>query len=85
MNNYKEFITMLSSEFNRYLMENEKLAKKIPVNAMIIFQVDGEEEFNKWHKDVSLKNKEAGQPVIFLHVKKWRKHSSIEELSMANP
>ncbi|MBI5375310.1 MAG: hypothetical protein HZA77_07735 [Candidatus Schekmanbacteria bacterium] len=85
MNNYKEFITMLSSEFNRYLMENEKLAKKIPVNAMIIFQVDGEEEFNKWHKDVSLKNKESGQPVIFLNVKKWRTHSSIEELSMANP
>ena len=45
---------MLSTEFQRYVMENEKLGEKIPLNAMVVFQVDGEDDFNNWHKDTSL-------------------------------
>jgi hypothetical protein len=64
-------------------MENEEFAAKIPANAMVIFQVEGEDDFNRWHKETSLRNKESDQPVIFVYVKKWRKHSSIEELKLA--
>ncbi len=83
MNKYAEFLAMVSTEFHRYLMENEELADKIPANALIIFQIEEEEGFNNWHKETSLKNRETNQPVIYIHVKKWRKHSSIEEISMA--
>ena len=83
MNEYAEFVTMVSTEFHRYLMENEQFADKIPANALIIFQIEGEEEFNNWHKETSLKNRETDQPVIYIYVKKWRKHSSIEDVSMA--
>ncbi len=83
MNKYTEFLTMVSTEFHRYLMENKQFADKIPANALIIFQIEGEEEFNNWHKETSLKNREADQPVIYIYVKKWRKHSSIEDVSMA--
>ncbi len=83
MNKYAEFLAMVSTEFHRYLMENEELAGKIPANALIVFQIEGEEGFNNWHKETSLKNKETDQPVMYIYVKKWRKHSSIEELSMA--
>jgi ABC-type Fe3+-citrate transport system substrate-binding protein len=75
---------MISTEFHRYLMENEEFAEDISPNALIIFQVEGEDEFNNWHKDTSLKNCEEGQPVIYVYVKKWRKHSSIEEIKVAN-
>jgi len=83
MGDYHRFLTMLSKEFQRYLMENEKLGDSIPPNAMVVFQVDGDDDFNAWHKDTSLKNREKDQPVICISVKKWREHSSIKELQLA--
>ena len=73
---------MVSTEFHRYLMENDEYTNKIPVNALVVFQVDGEDDFNKWHKETSLKNRESNQPIVYVYVKKWRKHSSIEELNL---
>ena len=82
MNNYTNYLAMLSTEFHRYIMENEEYAENIPANALVIFQVEGEDDFNDWHKNTSLKNREAGQPIIYVYVKRWRKHSSIEELEV---
>ena len=45
MNNYADFLTMVSTEFHRYLMENEKMGSVIPANALVIFQVAGEDDF----------------------------------------
>ena len=84
MSDYKNFLAMVSTEFHRYLMENEDFAEKIPANALVIFQIKGEDDFNRWHKETSLRNKEAEQPVILISVRGWRKHSSIEELSVAD-
>ncbi len=82
MSNYTNYLTMLSTEFHRYIMENEEVADNIPANALVIFQVEGEDDFNDWHRETSLKNREGGQPVIYVYVNKWRKHSSIEELKV---
>ena len=82
MSNYTNFLAMVSTEFHRYLMENEELSNKIPFNALIIFQIEGEDDFNTWHKEISLRNREPGQPIIYIYVKKWRKHSSIEEINL---
>lgn len=83
MGNYKDFLAMVSTEFHRYLMENEGFGEKIPANAMVIFEIEGEDNFNRWHKDTSLRNRESDQPVVLINVKKWRTHSSIEELNLA--
>lgn len=82
MNDYTNYLAMLSTEFHRYIMENEEAAVNIPPNALVIFQVEEEDDFNNWHKRVSLENREAGQPLIYVYVKRWRKHSSIEELKV---
>lgn len=82
MSKYTGFVTMLSTEFHKYLMENKECAINVPTNALVIFQVEGEEDFNNWHKVTSLKNREEGQTVICVNVKKWRRHSSIEELNL---
>ena len=82
MKNYSSFAAMLSSEFHKYLMENEKKAKEIPKGALIIFRVNGDEKFNKWHKEMSFNNKEKNQTVIYVDVKEWRKQSAIEKLSI---
>lgn len=83
MNNYTNFLSMVSTEFHRYLMENESIADKVPPNALVIFQVEGEDDFNNWHKQTSLRNRHGNQPIIYVYVKKWREHSSIEELNIA--
>jgi hypothetical protein len=82
MSNYTNFLAMVSTEFHRYLMENDEYTNKIPVNALVVFQVEGEDDFNKWHKETSLKNRESNQPIVYVYVKKWRKHSSIEKLDL---
>jgi hypothetical protein len=64
-------------------MENEKLGDQMPENALVIFDVEGEDDFNKWHKETSLRNREEGQPLFLVSVKKWRQHSSIEELYLS--
>ena len=82
MSNYNKFTAMLASEFHRYLMEDEERAPKLPENVLLIFQVDGEEDFNRWHKEMSLRNREADQPVAVVHLKKWRLHSMIEDMTL---
>jgi len=84
MKSYVDFLTMLSSEFHRYLMENEKNAKELPENALVIFQVEGETDFNRWNKETSLRNREKGQQISYVHVRRWRKHSAIEEVSFVS-
>ena len=73
---------MLASEFHRYLMEDEKRAPKLPENVLLIFEVEGEDDFNRWHKEMSIRNREVDQPVAYVHLKKWRLHSSIEDMTL---
>jgi hypothetical protein len=83
MNTYVKFLSLIASEFDRYVMEHEAFADAIPPNALIIFRVRGEDGFNAWHERVSLHHREAGQPMIYAHIRKWRAHSSIEEIALA--
>jgi len=50
-------------------------------NALVIFQVEGETDFNRWNKETSLRNREKGQQISYVRVRRWRKHSAIEEVS----
>ena len=38
--------TMLVREFDRYILEYPEFADKIPDNALVVMQIDGDEEFN---------------------------------------
>ena len=82
MSDYNKFTAMLASEFHRYMVENEKNVPALPENALLIFEVEGEEDFNRWHRGMSLRNKEAAQPVAYVRLTKWRMHSSIEAMTL---
>jgi hypothetical protein len=82
MSDYSKFTAMLASEFHRYLKDDEKRSPKLPKNVLLIFEVEGEDDFNRWHKEMSVRNREADQPVAYVHLKKWRLHSSIEEMTL---
>ena len=82
MNERTRFAAMLASEFQVYRLEHGALAVKIPPSALVVFRVEGEDDFNEWHRRLSLRNREPGQPVVTIAVRTWRKHSLIADLDM---
>jgi len=82
MTEYSKLAAMISSEFNRYIMEHEEVATAIPQNALVVFQIEGEKGFNEWSRNLSLKNIEQNQPTVVVQIKKWRQKSYVEDLDM---
>ncbi|HHT9155175.1 MAG TPA: DUF5647 family protein [Candidatus Tripitaka sp. YC43] len=80
MKPYSKLILMLSSEFQKYLIENPDMEGQIPEKALIIFQIEGEEMFNKWSRKISLRNREKGQPVVTVVIQGWREAPFLEEV-----
>ena len=83
MNMMERKNTELIKEFNVYIREHPEFANSIPDNAIVIMQLGGDEEFNKWSLSLAKSHAEKGQPVIFVKIKKIRPISSrIEDLEL---
>ncbi len=61
--------SILVAEFDRYVVEHPELAEKIPQNAQIVLQVEGDKEYNIWSKQLAESQREPSQPVIYVKVK----------------
>jgi hypothetical protein len=60
---------ILVTEFDRYVVEHPEFAVKIPRNAQIVLQVEGEEEYNAWSRQIAARQSERDQSVVFVKVK----------------
>ncbi|OPX39909.1 MAG: hypothetical protein B1H13_08740 [Desulfobacteraceae bacterium 4484_190.3] len=60
---------ILVTEFDRYVMEHAEFAAEIPQNAQIVLQVEGDEEYNKWSRQLAENQREANQIVVYVTVK----------------
>ena len=69
MEYFSEFTAVLSSEFDKYVLEHLEVGEQIPRNAHVVFQVEGNEEYNRWSRELAKKHKENDQSVIFVRVK----------------
>lgn len=58
----------LSSELDRLVLRDEKLADRIPNNAVIVFQVNGDEAFNRHARDLAKRSRQPNQPVVVVSV-----------------
>ena len=75
--------TDLIKEFNRYIREHPEFADSIPDNAIVIMQLEGDEEFNKWALGLAKSHAEKRQPVIYVRIKRIKPiRSRIEELEL---
>jgi len=75
--------TDLIKEFNRYIRENPEFADSIPNNAIVIMQLEGDEEFNKWSFNLAKSHAEKGQPLVYVRIKRIKPiRSRIEELEL---
>ena len=60
---------MLMTEFDRCVMEHPKFAAQIPPNAQIVLQLEGEEAYNHWSRELASEQWEPDQPVVHVHIK----------------
>ena len=60
---------ILVTEFDRYVMEHPEFAAKIPLNAQIVIQIQGDKEYNEWSTKIAEKQRESGQSIVCVTVK----------------
>ncbi len=60
---------IMVTEFNRYVVEHPEFASKIPKNAQVVLRVNDDPEYNEWVKKIAEKQREEGQPVVYVQIK----------------
>ena len=63
---------ILVTEFDRYVVEHPEFAMKIQRNAQVVLQVEGDEEYNEWSKQLAERQREPGQIIVYVKVKGLR-------------
>ena len=59
---------ILSTEFDRYLLDHPALAEKIPLNAQVVFLPENDSEFCKINMKIAKKQREKGQKIVYVHI-----------------
>ena len=45
--------SMLVKEFEKYILEHPEFANRLPDNALVVMQIDGDEAFNQWARETA--------------------------------
>ena len=61
---------ILSTEFDRYVIEHPEFAEKIPQNAQIVLLPEDDPVLRKENIEIARTQREAGQPVVYVYVEK---------------
>ncbi len=75
--------TMLVSEFDKYIVEHPDFAEKIPDNALVVMQIEGDEDFNKWARELAKSMGGSQNPAVYVTVTELKPvRSRIEKLKI---
>lgn len=71
------------TEFDRFIFENPEFADSIPDRALVAMQLEEEDEFNRWSRNLAQKQAEKAQKIVFINIKKMRPiQTRIEKLEL---
>lgn len=71
-------------EFEKYVLAHPETAERIPDDAVIVMQVEGNRRFNQWSRRVGRRHSKEGHPLVRVTVKKLGPvQSRIERLEIA--
>ncbi len=59
---------ILSTEFDRYILENPDFAEKIPLNAQIILLPENDKELCRINIEIAERQREEEQQVVYIHI-----------------
>ena len=86
MNLFERKNTELIKEFNRYIREHPEFAESIPDGAVVVMQLEGDEEFNAWSRRLAESRAQEGQPgrpIVYIKIKGLAPlHSRIKDLEL---
>ena len=75
--------SVLVREFDKYVLEHPEFANQIPDNALVVMQIDGDEEFNIWAREAAQKVVEKDTPVVYVTITELKPvRSRIEKLKL---
>jgi hypothetical protein len=74
---------MLVKEFDRYVLEYPEFADKIPDNALVVMQMEGDDDFNNWARKTAQNIAEKDTPIVYITITELRPvRSRIEKLKL---
>jgi len=75
--------SMLVIEFDRYILEHPEFADEIPNNALVVMQIEGDEEFNNWARETAQSVAEKETPIVYVTITVLKPvRSRIEKLKL---
>ncbi len=75
--------TILVREFDRYIQEYPDFSDRLPNNALIVMQIEGDEEFNKWARETAKNVVEQDSPIVYVTIMELKPvRSRIEKLKL---
>ncbi len=75
--------SMLVKEFDRYILEHPEFADGIPDNALVVMQIEGDEEFNNWARVTARSVAERDTPIVYVTITELKPvRSRIEKLKL---
>ncbi len=75
--------SMLVKEFDRYILEHPEFADKIPNNALVVMQIEGDEEFNNWAREMAQSVAEKDTSIVYITITELKPvRSRIENLTL---
>ncbi len=60
--------SMLVREFDKYILEHPDFAEQIPENALVVMQVKGDDDFNRWARETAKAAAKGADSVAFVTV-----------------
>lgn len=67
---------ILSTEFDRYILEHPEITEKIPSNAQIVFLPEDDPELCRINLKIAERQREEGQQVVYVHIGSISPHIS---------
>jgi hypothetical protein len=65
---FAEKNSSLVLEFDRYILEHPEFADKLPDNALVVRQMGGDDEFNRWAKQAAQEVTDESTVVIYVTI-----------------
>jgi len=59
---------ILSTEFDRYILEHPEFAEKIPLDAQVVFLPENDPELCRINMEIADRQREEGQQVVYVHI-----------------
>lgn len=91
MNTFEQKNTDLIKEFNRYVREHPRFSEQIPQDAIVILQLEGDEKFNQWARQLAESRRAEESPRIVVKIKKLQplrsriKQVEVEQMTHVEP